>query len=65
MAIKKDFTPEVAHCDLQQPLCEKKMFVQCIFKALFAQKPNCALRAEAIPVGRFCSYAILTEIFSI
>ena len=41
------------------------MFVQCIFKALFAQKLNCALRAEATPVGRFCSYAIPTEIFII
>ena len=63
-AIKNIFAPEVAYCDLLQLLSEN-FFVQCIFKGLFAQKPNCAPRAEATPVGRFCSYAIPTEIFII
>ena len=45
--------------------CLKKILVQCLFKALFAQKPNWPLRAEVTPVGRFCSYAIPTEIFII
>ena len=31
---------------------KKKNVIQCIFKALFAKKPNCAIRAEAKPVGR-------------
>ena len=53
------------HIVICNNFCLKKIFVQCIFKALFAQKPNCALRAEATPVGRFCSYAIPTEIFII
>ena len=53
------------HIVICNNFCLKKIFVQCIFKAFFAQKPNCALRAEATPVGRFCSYAIPTEIFII
>ena len=31
--------------------CLKIFFIQCIFKVLFAKKPNCAIRAEAKPVG--------------
>ena len=43
----------------------KFFFVQHIFKALFPRKTNCAFRAEAKPVGQFCSYAIQAEIFII
>ena len=32
--------------------CLTKFFVQCIFKALFGKKSNCAIRAEAKPVGQ-------------
>ena len=32
--------------------CLKFFFIQRIFKALFAKKLNCAIRAEAKPVGR-------------
>ena len=39
-------------------MSKKKIFVQRIFKALFPPKPNCAFRAEAKPVRRFCLYAI-------
>ena len=33
--------------------CLKKIFVQHIFKAIFARKPNCAIRAEAKPLGQW------------
>ena len=41
-----------ANIDLYQLLSDKKNFVQRIFKALFIKKTNCAIRAEATPVGR-------------
>ena len=43
--------------------CLRKFFVQCIFKVVFAKKLNCAIKAVARPVGRFCSYAIPVEHF--